>query len=132
METINFYILHFSILAIADFIWAFFVFFIILKILRQNELLFTKKFYLFLIISAFSSLAINRLFEYSMQDMPVVSDIWAKMEGIAKLGIISVPTIFLMYIYFFCSTRILKLKAKEALFLGLVLGAATAPWRMLI
>ncbi len=132
MESINFYILHFSILAIADFVWSFYIFFVILKILRQNELLFTKKFYLFLVIGSLMSLAINRFFEYSMQDMPISSDIWSKIGGAGKLGIVLVPTLFLMYMYFYLGTRILKLKAKEALFLALVLGAVTAPWRMLL
>jgi len=123
MEAINFYVIHMAFLMTAEFIWAFFVFFIGLKILRKNDLLFTKTFYYFIFASALTSFIINRLFDYGMQDAPIVSEI---------LGITIVPTFILMYFYFYFSTSILKLSAKQSLFLALLLSIATAPWRILV
>ena len=132
MEAINFYIIHMAFLMTAEFIWASFVFFIGLKILRKNDLLFTKNFYYFIFASALTSFIINRLFDYGVQDTPIVSEIWAKIGSMERLGIIIVPTFILMYFYFYFSTSILKLSAKQSLFLALLLGVATAPWRILV
>lgn len=132
MESISFYILHTSILIIAEFIWAFFIFFITLKILRLNEVLFTKKFYYFIISASLTSVVTNRFFEYIVQSAPIASDIWAKVGSKEKLGIILVPTFLLMYIYFILVSSILNLNSRQTLFIVLVLGIATAPWRLLI
>lgn len=132
MEAVNFYIIHLSFLIIAEFIWGFFVFFIILKILREKEILFSKKFYYFIVSASLFSVLINRLFEYAVNDMPIASEIWAKIGSMERLGIVLVPTFFLMYIYFYLASGILSLRAREVLFIALVLGMATAPWRILL
>jgi len=132
MEGATFFILHSSILIIAEFIWAFFTFFISLKLLRLNDLLFTKKFYYFIISASIASAIVNRLFEFGVQDAPIVSDIWAKLGRVEHAGIVLIPTFVLMYIYFSLASGILNLRAKQILFIVLILGIATSPWRILL
>ncbi len=132
MESLNFFIIHLAFLIIAEFIWEFFTSFISLKILRKNEILFTKKFYIFVITAAISSVLINRIFEYGVQDAPIISEIWGKLGGLERAGVILVPTLFLIYIYFYLASSILKLGARETLFVAILVGLATSPWRMLL
>lgn len=132
MQSIEFFIIHTSFLIIAEFIWEFFTTFIVLKILRRSEILFTKKFYTFVILAAIFSILINRFFEYGVQDAPIASDIWAKIGGWERLAVILAPTLLLMYIYFYLASVILELRAKEYLIIALLVGLATSPWRMLL
>lgn len=132
MEGLIFFIVHSIFLIIAEFIWAFFIFFVILKILKLEEILFTKKFFYFIVLSSFFSMIINRFFEYIVEDMPITSEIWAKTGNIEHLGIVLVPTFILMYIYFYLASIILKLNSKYLLLISLILGIVTSPWKMLL
>lgn len=132
MEAINFYIIHLTFLVIAEFIWCLFITFLGLKILRIKNLIFTKQFYIFVFIASSISIGINTGFQYGVEDAPIVSEIWSKIGYVEKTGIVMVPSFFLMYIYFYLSSGVFNLRAKETLFLTLLLGVATSPWRILI
>ncbi len=131
-KLILFNIVYFLVIFLAEFIWSGYLIFIVLKIVRKNELIFKRNFFLFILYSAILSLAVSWGFDYAVNNIETVQGIWYGLGRLQKIGLLLVPTFILMYVYFYLTSVLFKLKANQTLLLVLVLGLANSPWRILL
>lgn len=132
MQAINFYIIYMIILILAEVVWSFFMTFVLLKALKKEKLIFSKMFFIFVVGAGLVSVIINRLFEFAVNEIDVVSGIWDGLSSLQKGGLILVPAFIIVYAYFYLASATLKLKARDLIIFILVLGAANSPWRILL
>jgi len=131
-KLILFNIVYFLVIFLAEFIWSGYLIFIVLKIIRKNELIFKRNFFLFILYSAILSLAVSWGFDYTVNNIETVQGIWYGLGRLQKIGLLLVPTFILMYVYFYLTSVLFKLKANQTLLLVLVLGLANSPWRIFL
>lgn len=132
MQEINFYIIYMTILIVAEIVWSFFMTFVLLKSLKKDKIIFSRMFFIFVVGAGLVSVIINRLFEFAVTEIDVISGIWGGLSTLQRGGLILVPAFIIVYAYFYLASATLKLKARDLIIFILILGAANSPWRILL
>jgi len=113
----------------AEFIWNLFMLWFMLFLLRLRTLIFTKKFFYYIIYGAVVSLLTDRGFRFLILNIQLVNNFWVESLWIVKLGIMIVPILLLVVFHYFLASFIfIDLEEKDLVKLAIFLGILTAPW----
>jgi len=113
----------------AEFIWNLFMLWFVLFLLRLKTLIFTKKFFYYIIYGAVVSLLTDRGFRFLILNIRLVNNFWVESLWIVKLGIMIVPILLLVVFHYFLASFIfIDLEEKDLVKLAIFLGILTAPW----
>ena len=119
-------------LLFAEALWNFFMLTGTLYIFKQRAILYTKKFYYYIIYGAIASTLTDRGFRYLIIELDFLKDIWQKTGLLVHLGFIIIPIIILTIIHYWLASEVFNLDSKTSFKIALIMAILTAPWPIFV
>jgi hypothetical protein len=128
--TIN--LIHITLLLFANFLWNFFILFVILKfIFKIQKALWAGDFYFYIIYVSIGCIIINQGFEYIIE-IEQIKVFWEQTTRLHQIGFLIIPVGFLIYLNYCLCKKIFKFDKNDALIVAIIMGFLGGPWPLLL